>query len=270
MIRRVLLVGVVILLAAAGVQAQWLNIKLPNTPRTADGKPDLNAPVPSTSDGKPDLSGVWAVVRDVGGGPDQGAVGNGFGGNRHTNNIAIDEPGGAPLAAWGKEMYDQRRSAAYPAIPTELCLPSGIPPDMLRPQLPFKILQTPTTVVILLEEFNNWRQIHLDGRTLPADMQPTFLGYSVGRWEGNALVVSSAGFNDRTWLDGRGTPHSEELRLTEKVTRPDFGHLNIEFTFDDPKAFTRKWSASVPFVLQADTELLEHQCENDKWKGGKP
>ena len=271
MLRRVLPVSAALILAVAGVHAQWLNVKLPNTPRTPDGRPNLNADSPRTADGKPDLSGVWAVVRDVGGGPDQGAVGNGFGGNRHTRNIAVDEPGGAaPLTPWGKKLYDERRNAPYPAIPTELCLPSGIPPDMLRPQLPFKILQTPSTVVILLEEFNNWRQIHTDGRALPADMQPTFLGYSVGRWEGDTLIVTSAGFNDRTWLDGSGTPHSEELRLTERLTRPRFGRMDIEYTFEDPKAFTRKWSAKVGFDLQADTELLEHQCENDKWKGGRP
>ena len=201
-------------LLATTVQAQWLHYPTPGIPRTPDGKPKLDAPIPRTADGKPDFAGVWAAERNR----EPGAVGSGFVGNRHAGNIAVDEPGGAPLTEWGRKVHNDRRTAPHLAIPTELCLPSGIPPDMLRPQLPFKILQTPATIVILLEEFNNWRQIHTDGRPLPADMQPNFLGYSVGRWERDTLVVSSAGFNDKTWLDGSGTPHSEELRLTERIT----------------------------------------------------
>jgi hypothetical protein len=265
--RAALVVFVVAAIEHVCVDAQWLHVDLPDTPRTADGKPNLNAPAPRSTDGKPDLSGVWAAERNRE--PGSGTTpGNGFVGNQHAGNIAAGESGGAPLTEWGKKVYSDRRNASHLAIPTELCLPSGIPPDMLRPQLPFKIIQTPTTVVILLEEFNNWRQIHMDGRSLPNDMEPTFFGYSVARWEGDTLVVSTAGFNEKTWLDGSGTPHSEQLRLTERITRRDFGHLNVEFMFDDPKAFTRPWSANVRFDLQPDTELLEHQCENDKWKGG--
>lgn len=242
--------------------AQWLNYRTPGIPRLADGTVNLAAAAPRTADGQPDISGVWAAERNRPPGP----VGAGFMGNRHGGNIAIDLAGGAPLSDWGRTVYENRRKAARLEIPTEKCLPSGIPPDMLRPQLPFKIVQTPALVVVLIEEFNNWRQIHTDGRPLPDDPQPAFYGYSVGHWDGDALVVTTTGLNEKTWLDGSGTPHSDALRLTERIRRVAFGNLEIVYTFDDPKAFTQSWSATVRFQLEADSELLEHQCENDRWQ----
>jgi hypothetical protein len=247
---------------AVTVSAQWLTYRAPGTPRLADGSPNLSAAAPRAPDGRSDLSGVWAAERNRQPGP----IGSGFVGNRHGGNIAIDLPGGAPLTEWGRATFEARRKAARLEVPTEKCLPSGIPPDMLRPQLPFKIVQTPAVVIILIEEFNNWRQVHTDGRALPEDPQPAFYGYSVGRWDGDTFVVTTTGFNDKTWLDGSGTPHSEALRLTERMRRLDFGHMEIAYTFEDPKAFTAPWSATVRFELQPDTELLDHQCENDKWQ----
>jgi hypothetical protein len=260
----VVCVAVLAIASVSGARAQWLIHAVPGTPRLADGKPNLRAPMPRTADGKPDLSGVWAAERNR----PPGAVGSGFVGNRHGENIAVDVPGGAPLTDWARTLLQQRRTAEHRPIPTERCLPSGIPPDMLRPQLPFKVIQTASVVVILIEEFSNWRQVHLDGRTLPEDPQPAFYGYSVGRWDGDALVVTTAGFNDKTWLDGSGMPHSEELIVTERIRRTDFGRLDISYTFDDAQAFTKPWSATVKFELQPDTELLDHQCENDRWQGG--
>jgi hypothetical protein len=260
---RLFLVLIVSSLASAGgaAFAQWIDHATPGIPRSADGKANLTAPAPRTLDGKRDFSGVWAAERNR----PPAAVGSGFVGNRHAGNIGIDLPGGVPLTAWGQSVLESRRKAAWLQIPTENCLPSGIPPDMLRPQLPFKIVQAPGVVVVLLEEFNNWRQIHTDGRSLPVDPQPAFFGHSVGRWDGDALVVTTTGLNDKTWLDGSGTPHSEELRLTERIQRLDYGHMEIIYTFDDQKAFVKPWSATVKFELEPDTELLDHQCENDKW-----
>jgi hypothetical protein len=140
---------------------------------------------------------------------------------------------------------------------------------MLRPSLPFKIVQARGVTVILLEEFVNWRQILTDGRSLPPATQPAWYGYSIGRWNGDAFVVTTAGFNDQTWLDGSGLPHSEELRLTERFRRLDYGHMEIDYTFEDSKAFTRPWSTTVKFELQVDTDLMDHQCENQKWSGAK-
>jgi len=138
---------------------------------------------------------------------------------------------------------------------------------MLTRTLPFKIMQMRGATVILYEEFNNWRQIFTDGRPLPKDPQPAWLGYSVGSWNGETFVIETAGFNDRSWLDAGGTPHTEALRTTERLRRIDTGHMEITFTFDDPKAFTKPWSATVSFNLLPDTELREHHCDNEKWVG---
>lgn len=169
------------------------------------------------------------------------------------------------MTLWAQAIRDARQKASGKGMPTEKCLPSGIPPDMLRPSMPFKIVQGSGVTVILLEEFNNWRQILTDGRALPPVSQPAWLGYSIGRWDGDIFVVDTAGFNDQTWLDSGGTPHSEALRLLERFRRLDFGHMEIEFSFDDPKAFTRSWSTTARFVLQADSDLMDNQCENEKF-----
>jgi hypothetical protein len=255
-VRRCLIIGIALVVVPWVVKAQWLNVSLPGIPRTSDGKPNLAAPAPRTFDGKLDLTGIWAAVGDRGGGEVVR--------NAHGINIAVDLAGGAPFTPWAKAIFEARRKDQSRDIPTAKCLPAGIPPDMLRPTGPFKIVQTPGVTIILLEEFNNWRQIFTDGRAVPTDPQPAWFGYSVGKWEGETLVVETSGFNDRTWLDGLGTPHSEVLRLTERFRRADFGHLEIEYTFDDSKAFTKSWSAKVKFMLQVDTELLDSQCENEK------
>jgi len=227
------------------VAAQWLNYSTPGIPRNADGKPNLSAPTPRTADGRPDLSGIWAAAE------------------RH-HQLAMEVPGGAPFTEWSRTIREARLKNGGRDIPTSRCLPSGIPPDMLRPPQPFRVIQTAGMIAILLEEFSNWRQIFIDGRPLPVDPEPAWFGYSVGKWEGGTLVIESAGFNDKTWLDGAGTPHSDALRLTERFTRPNFGHMEIEYTLNDPKTFTRPWSVAVKFNLQADTELLDSHCENEK------
>jgi len=233
----------------AVAHAQWLNYPTPGIPRLPDGKPNLSAPAPRTLDGKIDLTGVWQRINEG------GAV-----------RFAGSASSPAHLTPWASAIRDQRQATLSRDIPTSKCLPSGIPPDMLR-QIPFKIIQTPMVTAILIEEFNNWRQIFTDGRPLPTSPEPAWFGYSVGRWERDALVVETSGFNDKTWIDGGGTPHSDALRLTERFRRLDFGHLEIEYTFEDPKAFVQPFSATIKFGLLADTELLDHQCENEKDAG---
>ena len=132
---------------------------------------------------------------------------------------------------------------------------------MLRPTLPFKIIQAPGVTAILLEEFNNWRQILTDGRALPEVVVPTSFGYSIGTWDGDTFIVTTTGLSEHTWLDAGFTPHSEGLRLTERYVRRDFGRLEIEYVFDDPKAFTRVWSTRVNFELHPELEVMDHQCE---------
>ena len=257
-IRRLLAVAI-LTLASASASAQWLKHPTPGTPRLPDGKPNLSAPAPRTPDGAPDLSGIWEVIGDTAMPPD-GRIRS-----KYLYNIAVDQPGGAPFQPWAKALHEGRQKALGVGAPTERCLPHGIPDAMLTHTLPFKILQMRGVTVVLYEEFNNWRQIFTDGRALPVDPQPAWLGYSVGRWDGDTFVVETAGFNDKSWLDAGGTPHTEALRVTERFRRPDFGHLEAQFTFDDPKTFTRVWSASVRFNLLPDTDLLEHHCDNEKW-----
>ena len=135
---------------------------------------------------------------------------------------------------------------------------------MTLPPYPFKIVQTPNLTLVLYEIFVNYRQIHTDGRSLPVERHPAWFGYSVGRWEQDTFVVETVGINDRTWLDDSGYPHSDVLKITERMQRLDFGRMEIEFTFDDPKAYTKPWTVKVPFELMPDTELLEYVCENER------
>jgi len=131
--------------------------------------------------------------------------------------------------------------------------------------LPFKILQTQALTVLLYEEFHVYRQIHTDGRQLPVDPNPAWYGYSVGRWDGETFLVETAGFKEGSWLDNSGHPHTEALRISERFRRINFGRMEAEATIDDPKAYSRPWtSQTMTFLLQPDTELLEHLCENNR------
>ena len=248
-----------VLACCASLTAQWIHYPDPRTPRTADGQPNLKGPVPRTAEGQPDLSGIWEVDADKVM-PTDGRIRS-----KYVYNIAVDLPDGAPFQPWARRLYEARQQALGVGAPSERCLPHGIPDAMLTYTLPFKLVQNAGETIVLYEEFNHWRQIFTDGRPLPDDPNPNWLGYSIGRWDGDTFVVSSAGFNDKSWLDAGGTPHSDALRTTERFRRVDFGHLQAEFTFDDPKVFTRPWSAAVRFHLLPDTDLLEHFCDNEKW-----
>jgi len=226
-------------LPAAG---QWLKYKTPGIPRTADGKADLAAGAPKTPDGKPDLSGIW-----------RGDPG-GYGAN------LASELKPAEIQPWAEALYKQRLGDLGKDHPNYRCLP-GIGPEMSFGM--YKILQTPG-VIGFLSEGGGYRQVLTDGRPLPADPNPTWQGYSVGHWDGDTLVIESAGFNDKTWLDV-GHPHTEELRVTERFRRKDFGHMELKITFSDPKIYARPWTIEVPVELIPDTELLEYVCnENER------
>jgi hypothetical protein len=224
---------------------QWIAYSTPGIPRTADGKPNVSAPAPKTPDGKPDLSGIWLT-------PAGGWL----------NNLAVDGVE-VPFTPWARALYDERQANNGKGRPSERCISHGVT-DFNALATPTKIIQTPTVTVILYEAYNHYRQVFTDGRPLPKDPQPAWLGYSVGRWEGNTFVVETNGLNDQTWLDDGGHPHSEALRLTERFTRRDFGHMNIQMTIDDPQAYTKPWTVTVPKNLMADTELIEFMCENEK------
>jgi len=227
--------------------AQWLNYKTAGVPRLPDGKPDLNAPAPRTADGKPDIAGLWQTD------------------GVYVGNIAKDlKPGAVPFRPWAEEIFKQRRATLSKDDPTGYCVPGGVPRSDVVPY-PFKILNTPGILLVLYEAVHSYRQIFTDGRPLPKDPNPTWMGYSIGHWEGDAMVVETSGFNDTGWLDNDGRPGTEALRVIEKFHRKDFGHMDIEITIDDSKAYTKPWTVKIPLLLLPDTELLEYVCtENNK------
>jgi len=226
---------------------QWLNLKLSGTPRNADGSPNMTAPAPRTTDGKPDLSGVWHAAN-----------------GRFIGNLAGAAGITAPFTPEAAAIYKERQDTQGLHRPSGKCLPKSVPDGMTLPPYPFKIVQTPSLTLMLYEIFVDYRQIHTDGRPLPPDRHPAWFGYSIGRWESDTFIVQTVGINDRTWLDDSGYPHSDQLVITERIRRQDFGHMTIEFTFDDPKMYTKPWTVTVPFELMPDTELLEYVCENEK------
>jgi len=261
---------------AAGAPAQWLNFPTPGTPRTRDGKPNLAARVPHTADGKPDLSGVWmhettsvAEVKRLFGSrfdseielaPPGMEIGTQ---HKYAFNILLDfKPGESPMRPETSELLKRRAASRNPA---EVCVGvPGIPVAGLLSE-PIKIVQAPRLTMLLYEVGNLHRQIFTDGRELPKEFDfPAYLGYSVGHWDHDTLVVETAGFNDKTALDQMGHPHSEALRVTERFHRRDFGHLDVEMTFDDPKMYTKPFTIKVPHELLADTDLFEMFCENEK------
>ena len=257
---------------SCSAHAQWLNYPAPGTPRTRDGKPNLAAPAPRASNGKPDLSGVWHVHpaslaemkrlygNDVGEtslpGMEPDTV------SKYAINILVDfKPEDSPMRKEAAEVLRRRVPGSNPA---DQCLPMGIPFAFLVSEAD-KIVQTPGVLVMMFESADAHRQIYTDGRPLPQDPEPAWLGYSVGRWDGDTLVVQTAGFNDKTWLDAMGHPHSDALRVTERYHRRDFGHLDLEITFDDPKMYTRPFAIKVTQELLADSDILEFFCnENEK------
>jgi len=231
--------------ASGPLDAQWTNLYDPKVPRAAGGKPNLSAPAPKQANGKPDLSGMWLVD-----------------GIRLQFNMATDTPG-VELKPPYDAIYKGHLEQQGKDRPSGNCLPHSIPDAMLAPT-PFKFIHTPTETLILYEEFIDFRQIFTDGRALPTDPQPGWFGYSVGKWENGAFVIDTRGFNDKSWLDDDGHPHSDALHTIERFRRPDFGHLTMEITIDDPKAYVKPWSANVHFNLLPDTELIESVCDNNR------
>ncbi len=227
--------------------AQWLHFPTPGMPRKPDGKPNLSTAAPKSADGKPDLSGLWTLNAGPG----------------HIANVAAGlKPG--EVQQWADEVYKERLGNLGRDDPwTVGCLPAG-PRAMLRGgDGPARIIQTSAEVVILYDDLS-YRQIFLDGRTLPKDPNPSWMGYSVGHWDGDTLVVESTGFNERSWLDFGGHPHTEALRTTERFRRTNVGHMDVQVTFADPKAYTRPWTISFGASLAADTEMLEYVCNEDE------
>jgi hypothetical protein len=255
-----ILVVAAVALCAPTISAQWLRFPTPGVPRLRDGGPNLSARAPRTADGRPDFSGVWQNdgyepnhVEGVGSPP---------------RTVFFDLSVGLgeipPYQPWAGELAAQRRANNAKDNPDARCLPLG-PLQMLAHPLPKKIIQAPGLLVILHERNMEFRQIFTDARPLPNDPQPSWYGYSSGRWEGDTLVVETVGFNDGLWADFNGSPLTDLARMTERFHRPNFGTLEIQVTIDDPKAYTKPWTVKVNQHIALDTDLLEYAClENEK------
>src|SRR6202165_1975872 len=224
------------------LSAQWPKALPPGVPRTPDGKPNLSAPAPKTPDGKPDLSGLWQAAN-----------------GKYLQDLAADGVQ-VPAQPWAEAFFKKIQANEGKGRPQERCLPHGVTDYDALP-MPVKIVQTPGEIVVLYEAYNHFRQVFLDGRPLPKDPQPTWMGYSVGKWEGDTLVVDTIGFQDQGWLDGnKGHPQTDAMHVTERFRRVNFGRLEIQATVDDPKAYTKPFTVKQTLHLLADSEILENIC----------
>jgi hypothetical protein len=238
--------AVILCVISVSLKAQWPNHPTPGMPRTPDGKLDLSAPAPRLTNGKPDLSGVWRVKQ-----------------SSYLTYVTSDLKE-EEIRPWAAALYKQRADDYRKDSDGIACLPPGPKAGISGLGLPMKIVETPNLVVVLYEYETIYRQIFTDGRGLPEDPNPTWMGYSVGHWDGDTLVVTTAGFNDRTTLDLGGHPHTEALRVTERFHRRDASHIDLLVTLDDPKAYTRSWTLPVELDLMPDGELIEYVCENER------
>jgi hypothetical protein len=264
---QVIRLGLALASVMLSANGQWLNYPTPGTPMTRDGKPDLFAKTPRTGTGKPDLSGVWQIEP-----PPAGEIERIFGDlgpavvdgddprtfSKYFLNLLIDfKPGPEPLRPEAAALTAKRRQTMD--SPQSHCLPMGIPAiDVIG--FPFKIFQTSEEIVIFYEAYGAFRQIHTDGRKLPVNPFPAWMGYSTGKWDDDTLVVETAGFNDKGWLDAWGHPRSEALHVQERFHRRDFGHMDVQAIVEDPNILTQPITIKFTELLIPNSDVLENFC----------
>ena len=266
-IGKTIVLALVLTGAASPGIAQWLRHPTEGIPRKADGKPDLKAPAPRLPDGKPDLSGIWHAGNRVPCTPEISRFiecDTEIGGSKLTLDLGMDLRGGLPYQPWAAQLTKQRTADFSRDDPHVRCLPDTVPRMWTLPHLT-KAVHTPKLLVLLYEVNATYRQIFIDGRPFPQDPTPAWNGYSVAHWEGDTLVVETRGFRDNLWVDMNGSPMSDAAKMTERITRPNFGTLLIALTIDDPKAYTKPFTVRLTQSLEADTELVDEFClENEK------
>jgi len=252
-------VAFLIATASPKLFGQWLDYPTAGVPRTPDGKPNLIAPAPRTTDGKPDLSGMWGWETRA----NCGARCNDTQVGREFINIASNLKGGLPYKPEARDLVKQR-TGKQDQDPNVRCMPRDAP-RIWTDDYYKRLIQTPERLIVLTERNMQYRQIFTDGRPLPQDPNPTWNGYSTGKWDGDTLVIQTSGFRDGLWLDANGNPLTNAGKMVEKLRRPNYGTLEIEITIDDPSAYTAPWTVKLTQPLVLDSELLDYYClENEK------
>jgi hypothetical protein len=263
-LRSILFVILAGLLASTSLAAQWIRYPQAGAPRKADGSVDMAAPAPRTPDGKPDFSGIWTSDEvdprrpNVPPNPRDATT------SRRMINIGVELPGGLPYQPWLAALVKERWAKNAVDDPHVRCFPDNYLRAYGTPHL-LKFVQMPTLLIVLNEWNAGYRQIHLDGRSLPEDPNPQLMGYSSAKWDGDTLVVDSNGIRDDTWIDWQGSVLTEMAKVREEFRRIDFGHMEINVTVDDPKAYTKPWTVTIKERLIADAELIDEIClENER------
>jgi len=269
--RLAVFIAFVLIGTSATLCAQWRAYPDRDVPRKPDGSVNLEAPAPKTADGKPDFSGIWQNAWFV---------------NGRVTPLPVSPPGEPPAATfadvfanfkgelplqpWAAQVKAARKEQNSKDNPDAHCLPMGLMQFHMHPQ-PRKVLQTRDVIAILYEGNSGVRQIFIDGRPLPGpDAQPWWYGYSTGHWEGDTLVIETAGFRDGGWLDIYGSPLTDQAKMTERWQRMNYGSMQVDITIDDPKAYTKPFAVRVHHRIavdgpQLDAELIEFICnENNK------
>jgi hypothetical protein len=255
------------LFASDTISAQWLKYPTAGVPRTADGKANLSAPTPRTPSGKPDFSGLWLTDAPCNRSKDPEAspvCGPELPMGAQGINFGFGLQGGLPYQPWLAALVKKRTAEQAKTDPHVACLPDTFLRAYSLPHL-LKFVQTPDLLVMMNEMNAGYRQVFMDGRPLPVDPTPSWQGYSSAKWEGDTLVVNSNGFRDDLWIDWNGSVITEAAKVQERIRRPDYGQIEIMVSIDDPKAYTKPWTATLHQRIALNTELVDEIClENEK------
>jgi hypothetical protein len=258
-------------LASGRLGAQWLNNPTAGVPRKADGTVNMTAPAPRMANGKPDLSGIWIGepargARGASAPADEPGNARNPSSSRHMRDFGVDIPGGLPYQPWLIPIVKERTANEAIDDPHIRCLPDNFLRAYGLPHL-LKFVHSPQLLVVLNEMNAGYRQVFTDGRPLPADPNPSWQGYSSAHWAGDVLVIDTNGLRDDTWIDWNGSVVTEAARIREEIRRPDFGHLEITVTVNDPKAYTKPWTVTLKQRIVVDAELIDEIClENEKFE----
>lgn len=230
----------------------------------ADGTVDSSAKTPRLANGKPDLSGIWTSDEPDARNPDVPPTPYDATRSRRMINLGIELPDGLPYQPWLAALVKERTANRMVDDPHIRCMPDNFLRSWAMPHL-IKLVHSPSLLVVLNEWNTNYRQILADGRPLPEDPTPSWEGYSVGKWEGDTFVVDTIGFRDDLWIDWNGSVITHAAKVREEYTRPDFGHMLIKVTVDDPKAYTAPWTVTIRERIIGDAELIDEVClENER------